>query len=278
MLDLFSVRLGSGKEDAGPTDSLDGKPKQLKFPNQVYIDLPLWKDEQGEAGTGGGGSWSGGSTGTSVTENHEDAATSASSTASTTPQHTPTNSLKRASGRRRLDAILHSCAALLASVALGTDLRSPPSGGSGEEPEPREERKKREGLFQRATRFRRSTSPPSGGGAGGRSRKDEMAAASSLSSSSSSSSGPVNLLSMSVISECNSTKCLLQSDSEGPEPSPVKEAPPVSLSKMDATAEPTTTTITTSSSLLRRKKSNPAVTQTGEGAVQHNDLCVCVCV
>lgn len=258
---LFSVRSGSGKEEAGPTDSLDGKPKQLKFPNQVYIDLPLWKDEQGEAGTGG--SCSGGSMATSAMENHEDAGTSASSTASTTPQHTPTNSLKRASGRRRLDAILHSCAALLASVALGTDLRSPPGGGNGEEPEPREERKKREGLFQRATRFRRSTSPPSGGGGGSRSRKDEMVA-SSLSPLSSSSSGPVNLLSMSAISECNSTKCLLHSDSEGPEPSPVKEAPPVSLAKTDAAVEHTPNP-STSSSLLRRKKSNPAVTQTGEG-------------
>lgn len=268
MPDLFSVCSGSGKEEAGPTDCLDGKPKQLKFPNQVYIDLPLWKDEQGEAGTGG--SCSGGSTGTSAMENHEDAGTSASSTPSTTPQHTPTNSLKRASGRRRLDAILHSCAALLASVALGTDLRSPPGGGNGEEPEPREERKKREGLFQRATRFRRSTSPPSGGGGGGRSRKDEMAVAASLSSSSSSSSGPVNLLSMSAISECNSTKCLLHSDSEGPEPSPVKEAPPVSLAKMDPAAEHPPNP-TTSSSLMRRKKSNPAITQTGEGAVQNAD-------
>ncbi|XP_041921354.1 mitogen-activated protein kinase kinase kinase 21 isoform X2 [Alosa sapidissima] len=256
---LFAEQ-GSGKEEAGPTDGLDGKPKQLKFPNQVYIDLPLWKDEQGDGGGGTSG-------GTSATENHDDAATSASSTASTTPQHTPTNSLKRATGRRRLDAILHSCAALLASVALGSDVRAPPP--AGEEPEPREERKKREGLFQRATRFRRSTSPPSGGGGGGggggvgRSRKEETAASSSLSSSSSSSSssGPVNLLSMSVISECNSTKCLLQSDSEGPEPSPVKEVPPVSLAKMDAAAPEHTP-----NSLLKRKKSNPVLTQTANGS------------
>ncbi|XP_062375199.1 mitogen-activated protein kinase kinase kinase 21 isoform X2 [Sardina pilchardus] len=258
------VEQGSGKEEAGPADGLDGKPKQLKFPNQVYIDLPLWKDEQGE---GGGGASTGSA---SASENHDDAATSASSTASTTPQHTPTNSLKRASGRRRLDAILHSCAALLASVALGSDVRAPPAG---EEPEPREERKKREGLFQRATRFRRSTSPPTssggggggggGGGAGGagRSRKDEMASSAlSSSSSSSSSSGPVNLLSMSVITECNSTKCLLQSDSEGPEPSPVKEAPPASLAKMDAAAPEHTP-----SSLLKRRKSNPVLTQTANG-------------
>nr|XP_006638509.1 PREDICTED: mitogen-activated protein kinase kinase kinase MLK4-like isoform X2 [Lepisosteus oculatus] len=159
------------------------KPKQLKFPNQVYIDLPLWKDDQGEGGAAG--------------EGVED--TTPASSASSTPQVTPTNSLKRAAQRRRTDAVLHSCASLLASVALGLDLREVGRAPAGEEPELREEKKKREGIFQRATRFRRSTSPP------GRPRKDEGGPP-----------APVSLLAMSAISECSSAKCLLLlPDSDG---------------------------------------------------------------
>uniref|UniRef100_A0AAR2L8Z2 Mitogen-activated protein kinase kinase kinase n=1 Tax=Pygocentrus nattereri TaxID=42514 RepID=A0AAR2L8Z2_PYGNA len=222
---LFAEQ-GMAKDDLSSTDASDNKPKQLKFPNQVYIDLPLWKDEQGEGagpGAGGGGA-----------ESQEDPTTSTSST-STTPQHTPTNSLKRSSGRRRTDSVLYGCASILASVALGFDLREVHRAIASEELEPREEKKKREGLFQRATRFRRSTSPPSG-----RSRKDDASPA------------PVNLLAMSSISECNSTKCLLQSDYEGPEHSPVKET----LSREHA---PGPDHNHAPSSRVRRKKSSPAV-------------------
>ncbi|XP_062851436.1 mitogen-activated protein kinase kinase kinase 21 [Trichomycterus rosablanca] len=176
---LFAEQ-GGAKEETSSSDGLDNKPKQLKFPNQIYISLPLWKDDQGE----GPGSGSGGGL-----ESQEEAATSAGSTG-TTPQHTPTNSLKRAAGRRRTDGVLYGCASLLAAVALGVDLRDACRGAApADEGEPREDRKKREGLFQRATRFRRSTSPP---------RRDD------------------NLLAMSSITECNSTKCLLQADPEGP--------------------------------------------------------------
>uniref|UniRef100_A0A672MZ91 Mitogen-activated protein kinase kinase kinase n=1 Tax=Sinocyclocheilus grahami TaxID=75366 RepID=A0A672MZ91_SINGR len=193
---LFAEQ-GTNKDEVCSADGSDNKLKQLKFPNQVYIDLPLWKDEQGEESQGpaGGG------------ESQEDPTTSTSST-STTPQHTPTNSLKRTTTRRRTDAVLYGCASILASVAFGFDLREVCKGAANEEPEPREEKKKREGLFQRATRFRRSTSPP-----GGRSRKDEVTA------------GPVSLLAMSSISECNSTKCLLQSDFEGSGYNPLNETP-----------------------------------------------------
>ncbi|KAJ8247999.1 hypothetical protein GJAV_G00237020 [Gymnothorax javanicus] len=139
---------GLNSEEQCAAEGLDGtKPKQLKFPSQVYIDLPLWKDETGEAGP--------------APESQEDPATSTSS-ASTTPQLTPTNSLKRAP-RRRTDSALYGCAAVLASVGLGLDLREVlRTGTTAEEAEPREEKKKREGLFQRATRFRRSCSPPGG--------------------------------------------------------------------------------------------------------------------
>uniref|UniRef100_A0A8C7DM43 Mitogen-activated protein kinase kinase kinase n=1 Tax=Oncorhynchus kisutch TaxID=8019 RepID=A0A8C7DM43_ONCKI len=209
---LFAEQQGTNKDEICSPDSSDNsKPKQLKFPNQVYIDLPLWKDEQQQGGEGTAGGCPG--------EGLEDPSTTSASSTSTTPQHTPTNSLKRASARRRTDTVLYVCASMLASVGLGFDLRdtfkAPP--GDDPEPQPSVEKKKKEGLFQRATRFRRSTSPPCGRS----SRKEE--AALSLSAGS---QGPVNLISMSSISECNSTKCLLQSDAEGPEPIPVKEVDP----------------------------------------------------
>lgn len=186
----------------------------------MYIDLPLWRDEQqpqspvGQAGAaeaGGGGAGQGG-----PGECPEDPCTTTStSSTSTTPQLTPTNSLKRASARRRTDSVLYGCGSLLASIALGYDLREALKNSAlCEENEPQreeKEKKKKEGLFQRATRFRRSTSPPSN-----RSRKDEAL-------SSHTSNQPVNLISMSAILECNSTKCLLQSETEGTETGPGKE-------------------------------------------------------
>uniref|UniRef100_A0A8C7U6B6 Mitogen-activated protein kinase kinase kinase n=1 Tax=Oncorhynchus mykiss TaxID=8022 RepID=A0A8C7U6B6_ONCMY len=209
---LFAEQQGTNKDEICSPDSSDNsKPKQLKFPNQVYIDLPLWKDEQQQGGEGTAGGCPG--------EGLEDPSTTSASSTSTTPQHTPTNSLKRASARRRTDTVLYVCASMLASVGLGFDLRDTLKAPPGDDPEPQPsvEKKKKEGLFQRATRFRRSTSPPCGRS----SRKEE--AALSLSAGS---QGPVNLISMSSISECNSTKCLLQSDAEGPEPIPVKEVDP----------------------------------------------------
>ncbi|XP_064806387.1 mitogen-activated protein kinase kinase kinase 21 isoform X1 [Oncorhynchus masou masou] len=209
---LFAEQQGTNKDEICSPDSSDNsKPKQLKFPNQVYIDLPLWKDEQQQGGEGTAGGCPG--------EGLEDTSTTSASSTSTTPQHTPTNSLKRASARRRTDTVLYVCASMLASVGLGFDLRDTLKAPPGDDPEPQPsvEKKKKEGLFQRATRFRRSTSPPCGRS----SRKEE--AALSLSAGA---QGPVNLISMSSISECNSTKCLLQSDAEGPEPIPVKEVDP----------------------------------------------------
>lgn len=234
---------GTNKDEAGSADSSDNKPKQLKFPNQVYIDLPLWKDEPGEnqSSTGGGA------------ESQEDPTTSTSST-STTPQHTPTNSLKRSTTRRRTDSVLYGCASILASVAFGFDLREVCKNPANEEPEPREEKKKKEGLFQRATRFRRSTSPP-----GGRSRKDEISTA------------PVNLLAMSSISECNSTKCLLQSDFEGPGFNLVNETGISQTPQSNGAGEglhltPVQELSSGANSRLRRKKSSPAMCQNVNGS------------
>uniref|UniRef100_A0A8C7KY56 Mitogen-activated protein kinase kinase kinase n=1 Tax=Oncorhynchus kisutch TaxID=8019 RepID=A0A8C7KY56_ONCKI len=201
---LFAEQQGTSKEEMCSPDGSDNtKPKQLKFPNQVYIDLPLWKDEKQQGGEGTAGSCPG--------ESLEDSSTTSASSTSTTPQHTPTNSLKRTSARRRTETVLYGCASMLASVALGFDLRNVLNAPPADDPEPQPsvEKKKKEGLFQRATRF-----------PGGRSsHKDEAA-----------SQVPINLISMSSISEYNSTKSLLRSASEGPEPSPVKEVAPISLS------------------------------------------------
>lgn len=103
---------------------------------------------------------------------------------------------------------LLGCGAVLAATGLGFDLleagkcQLPPP----EEPEPpaREEKKRREGLFLRASRPRRSTSPPS------RKlfKKEEPVLLLGDPSAS------LTLLSLSSISECNSTRSLLRSDSD----------------------------------------------------------------
>ncbi|XP_053188851.1 mitogen-activated protein kinase kinase kinase 21 [Scomber japonicus] len=218
---LFAEQAGACKDEAFSQECPDSssKPKQLKFPNQVYIDLPLWRDEQqpqspaGHCGPGDSGVGAAGQGGSADSTEDPYTTTSTSST-STTPQLTPTNSLKRASARRRTDSVLYGCGSLLASVVLGYDIREALKiSAPAEDCEPQreeKEKKKKEGLFQRATRFRRSTSPPSG-----RPRKDE-ALTNHISPQ------PVNLISMSAIMECNSTKCLLQSEAEVSQSSPGK--------------------------------------------------------
>ncbi|XP_072907932.1 mitogen-activated protein kinase kinase kinase 21-like isoform X2 [Hemitrygon akajei] len=176
---------GIASEQNQAVEDYENRPKQSKLPNQVYIDLPL-REDQGE---GDGGS-----------ESQEEMTTTPISSTNSTPQVTPTNSLKRFVQRKKTDMVLYGCAVLLASVALGFDVREV---SKSEEIEVKEEKKKKEGLFQRTSRFRRSTSPPNRTA----SRKDE-ASIPSLNSPA------VNLLSMSSISECNSTRSLLRSDSE----------------------------------------------------------------
>ncbi|XP_060687246.1 mitogen-activated protein kinase kinase kinase 21 isoform X1 [Hemiscyllium ocellatum] len=178
---------GSTSEQIRAADDYENRPKQSKLPNQVYIDLPLRKDHQGEGDAG--------------SESQEEV--TPISSANSTPQVTPTNSLKRLTQRKKTDMVLYGCAVLLASVALGFDVREVNKSQASEEIEIKEEKKKKEGLFQRTSRFRRSTSPPNRTV----SRKEETNIPSLNSHS-------VNLLSMSSISKCNSTRSLLRSDSE----------------------------------------------------------------
>ncbi|KAJ7416595.1 Mitogen-activated protein kinase kinase kinase MLK4 [Willisornis vidua] len=166
-------------------EGLDSKrPKPIKLPNQAYINLPLWKDDQGEN-----------------TVEHEsfEEGTSASSTNST-PQMTPTNSLSRTLHKKKTDSVLYGCAVLLASVALGLDIRELNKSQGPDELLPKEEKKKRDGIFQRASKLRRSASPTRL-----QAKKDETNIPSLNPAA-----NTVNLLSMPSIS----TKCLLQSDSE----------------------------------------------------------------
>ncbi|KAK2531508.1 hypothetical protein Q9233_005760 [Columba guinea] len=166
-------------------EGLDSKrPKPIKLPNQAYINLPPWKDDQGEN-----------------TVEHEsfEEGTSASSTNST-PQMTPTNSLSRTLQKKKTDSVLYGCAVLLASVALGLDIRELNKSQGPDELLPKDEKKKRDGIFQRASKFRRSASPTRL-----QSKKEETSIP-SLSPA----ANTVNLLSMPSIS----TKCLLQPDTE----------------------------------------------------------------
>ncbi|XP_039390533.1 mitogen-activated protein kinase kinase kinase 9 isoform X2 [Mauremys reevesii] len=128
--------------------------------------------------------------------------------ATSTPQLTPTNSLKRGgSQHKQWEVALLGCGAVLAAAGLGFDLLEAGKCQLLTQDElepPKEEKKKRDSIFQRSGRPRRSTSPPS--------RKlfkkeDPLLLLGEPSTS-------LTLLSLSSISECNSTRSLLRSDSD----------------------------------------------------------------
>uniref|UniRef100_A0A4W5K0B7 Mitogen-activated protein kinase kinase kinase n=1 Tax=Hucho hucho TaxID=62062 RepID=A0A4W5K0B7_9TELE len=114
------------------------------------------------------------------------------------------DSLRRCSQRKKSDLLLLGCASLLASVGLGLDLLQ-----LGRLQDLREEqRKKKDSIFQRTGRFRRSTSPPSRALSLSLSRRRDSTLPCTDPSPS------VTLLSLSSLSDCNSTKSLLPSDLE----------------------------------------------------------------
>jgi mitogen-activated protein kinase kinase kinase 9 len=190
---IFSAISPVCTEDEDSEGPGSGENHQQHSPNQSYLCIPFPRGEDGDGPSSDGV--------------HEEPTPVNSATS--TPQLTPTNSLKRGgTHHRRCEVALLGCGAVLAATGLGFDLLEagkcqllPP-----EEPEPpaREEKKRREGLFQRASRPRRSTSPPS--------RKlfkkeEPMTLLGDPSAS-------LTLLSLSSISECNSTRSLLRSDSD----------------------------------------------------------------
>uniref|UniRef100_A0A8C5PKS5 mitogen-activated protein kinase kinase kinase n=1 Tax=Leptobrachium leishanense TaxID=445787 RepID=A0A8C5PKS5_9ANUR len=187
-------------------NNVDNKDSQTPTPNKSYLCIPFHKGDDVEC----------------PLSDTSDNPTPVNSTTST-PQLTPTNSLKRGSQHKRCSLVLLGCGALLATVGLGFDLLEAGKYHLGqEEPEPKEEKKKKESLFQRAARPRRSTSPPSKK----LFRKEESPSHHAEPTTS------LTLQSLSSISECNSTRSLLRSDSdeiivyEMPT-TPVEEPPPV---------------------------------------------------
>ena len=180
-------------EDEDSEGPGSGENRLQHSPNQSYLCIPFPRGEDGDGPSSDGA--------------HEEPTPVNSATS--TPQLTPTNSLKRGgTHHRRCEVALLGCGAVLAATGLGFDLleagkcQLPLPEES--EPPAREEKKRREGLFQRASRPRRSTSPPS--------RKlfkkeEPMLLLGDPSAS-------LTLLSLSSISECNSTRSLLRSDSD----------------------------------------------------------------
>ncbi|XP_030071208.1 mitogen-activated protein kinase kinase kinase 9 [Microcaecilia unicolor] len=166
----------------------EGKEQDSPAANQSYLCIPFYK-----GGDGDGPSSDASEDPTPV------------NSAMNTPQLTPTNSLKRSSHYKKCSMVLLGCGTLLATVALGFDLLEAgkyhvPQDGL----EQKEEKKKKEGIFQRSGRPRRSISPPS--------RKLFKKEESTLLSGEPATS--LTLLSLSSISECNSTRSLLRADSD----------------------------------------------------------------
>ncbi|XP_025706678.1 mitogen-activated protein kinase kinase kinase 21 isoform X1 [Callorhinus ursinus] len=183
---LFVDQPGASEEPRlSPDGSEHRKPKQIKSPSQAYVDLPLWKDGQRENPVEPGSWEEGPSLGP----------------AASMPQVTPTNNRSRSPQRKKTESALYGCTMLLASVALGLDIRELNKAQAAEELLPKEEKKKREGIFQWAPKSRGgaspSTRPPSMG---------ERASSPPLLPPPSA----MSLLSMPSLS----TKCLLQTDSE----------------------------------------------------------------
>jgi mitogen-activated protein kinase kinase kinase 10 len=111
--------------------------------------------------------------------------------------------------RRRCDLALLGCATLLGAVGLGADVAEA-RAADGEE-----QRRWLAGLFPRAGRFPRGLSPtgrPLG-------RRDDAASGPGLAPS-------ATLVSLSSVSDCNSTRSLLRSDSD--EAAPAAPSPPPS--------------------------------------------------
>ncbi|XP_053240550.1 mitogen-activated protein kinase kinase kinase 9 isoform X1 [Podarcis raffonei] len=178
-------------EDSDSLKNGETKMQQSPGSNQSYLCIPFQRSED----------WDG----QSSDANEE---TTPMNSTTSTPQLTPTNSLKRGgSQHKRCELAFLGCGAVLAAAGLGFDLLEAGKCqllSQDELDAPKEEKKKRDSIFQRAGRSRRSTSPPS--------RKLFKKEEPTLLLGEPSNS--LTLLSLSSISECNSTRSLLRSDSD----------------------------------------------------------------
>lgn len=138
---------GACEESKLPLDGLEHrKPKQMKLPSQAHVDPLLWREGPRE----------------SPVEPEGWADRSWGSPALGATWGTPTGSLSRSPQRKKTEAVLFGCTALLASVALGLDIRELSRAPAADELSPREDRKKCEGIFLRAAKSHSSTSPATG--------------------------------------------------------------------------------------------------------------------
>ncbi|XP_062861202.1 mitogen-activated protein kinase kinase kinase 10 [Trichomycterus rosablanca] len=131
--------------------------------------------------------------------------------------------LRRCNQRKKSDMVLLGCASLLAAVGFGSDLLQlgRMQVNQDEQDARDDQKKKKEGLFQRTGRFRRSTSPPSRTlSLSSHNRHHHEPALPCLDPS-----PTVTLLSLSSFSDCNSTKSLLPSDPDDMLPSPAASGP-----------------------------------------------------
>lgn len=127
------LSLGSSEEPKHPADGEYRKAKQMKLPGQAYTDLPLCKDGQRQ-NLGEAEGWEEGPT---------------ASSAVVPPRGMPAIS-PSGPHRKKMESALYGCAVLLASVALGFDVRG--ISRAEEELPPKGDMKIQEGVLQQASR------------------------------------------------------------------------------------------------------------------------------
>ncbi|KAG8126081.1 hypothetical protein E2320_021212 [Naja naja] len=186
----FASLIEMDNEDNDSLNDTESKMQQAPGFNQSYLCIPFHKNDD----------WD-----THSSDPNEE--TTPVNSCTSTPQLTPTNSLKRGGSQyKQCQLAFLGCGAVLAAAGLGFDLLEAGKCQLIQEDQDmsKEEKKKRESIFQRAGLSRRSTSPPS------RKifKKEEPTFLLGEPSNS------LTLLSLSSISECNSTRSLLHSDSD----------------------------------------------------------------
>lgn len=129
----LSLCLGSCEEKKLVPDGLEHrKPKQTKFPGQAYVGLPLCKDNQREDSL--------------EAESREEGPSKGS----------PVNNVGAPMLKKKTESALCECGVLLASMALGLDVRKLHGAQASTKPSLKEE-KKGEGTLQPASRCQAST-------------------------------------------------------------------------------------------------------------------------
>ncbi|XP_052022829.1 mitogen-activated protein kinase kinase kinase 21 [Apodemus sylvaticus] len=207
---LFVDQPGSCEEQKLVPDGLEHrKPKQSKFPGQAYVGLPLCKDSQREDSL------------------------EAESGEQSLSKGSPVNHVSVSTPKKKTESALCECGVLLASMALGLDVRKLHGAQAPTKPSPKEE-KKGEGTLQPVSRCQASASSLLRQPSAGRAPSDGSALL--LPSATSLFSKP-----------SLSTKCLLQA---GEEEEPPLENAQISCGPTMLTPDPDSATPESSSELF----------------------------